>query len=54
MKTIDYKQPKKSDATKRKNSASVNEKKPLSAIARFWETIDSKDGEIIDMRAVLK
>jgi hypothetical protein len=44
----------KAGTPKRKEASPQNRKKKLSSIARYWETVDSNDFEIIDMRAVLK
>jgi hypothetical protein len=54
MEAIKEKPSKKSQITKvdKKNLTVSGEK--LSAIAKFWATIDSSDGEILDMRAVLR
>jgi hypothetical protein len=43
----------KAKTPKRKKAAPDNEKK-LSSIAKYWETVDKNDFEIVDMRAVLK
>jgi hypothetical protein len=44
----------KAKTPKRKNAAPGNEKKKLSPIAKYWETVDRNDWEIVDMQAVLK
>jgi hypothetical protein len=54
MEAIKEKLSKKRQAVKvDKKNLTISGKK-LSAIAKFWATIDSSDGEILDMRAVLR
>jgi hypothetical protein len=54
MKAIKEKPLKKGQTVKiDKKNLTVSGQK-LSAIAKFWATIDSSDGEILDMKAVLR
>jgi hypothetical protein len=54
MKTSKDKNPEKGKTAKEKKQSSISKEKKLSPIARYWETVDSKNWEIVDMRAVLK
>jgi hypothetical protein len=54
MKTTKDKTLVKGKTAKRKEQSSTNKEKRLSPIAKYWETVDSKNWEIVDMRAVLK
>jgi hypothetical protein len=54
MKTIKVKPSKKGATAKGKEKSPATEKKKISAIAKYWQTMDSSDWEIVDMRAVLR
>jgi hypothetical protein len=48
---------KEKSSTKNRTAKAIaypTEKKRLSAIAKYWATVDSNDWEIVDMRAVLR
>jgi hypothetical protein len=44
----------KGKVVKEKQQSQTIKDKRLSPIAKYWKTIDSNDGEILDMRAVLR
>jgi hypothetical protein len=54
MRTIKEKTPEKKKTVQRGKTSPKTGEKRLSPIAKFWATVDSNDGEILDMRAVLR
>jgi hypothetical protein len=54
MRTTKTKPSKQGKTVKKKKISPDTENKPLSSIAKYWQTVEEGDWEIVDMRAVLK